>query len=231
MKTLKVTLAAMLFSAVGLANVTSKTYTVSGAISLSIPYSATPSSSNHQFASLNLGMNIHDNSGALIVSGYSKSQNTSTYDITLNFSGAFYGTVDLYGPFDTTTSASTDFAVTGSYNSLKVCSACTRAAYARRYGSSTGTYHLGIREVTFTQSLYFESYDLVRVWLDSKNRVVFGMSSTSTNNGATCSGGANGHCLLQWGISDYPSGVTPLGHGTFTDSGYAFVGVTDDRPW
>jgi len=232
-------LASVMGSLPAFATITSKTYAVTNENSLSIPYSSSSNSTNHQFASTKLGMSVYDNSGALVLPGYgyTKAQNTSTFDITITFSSSFTGTVKLFGIFDPDTTASGDFAVTKGVgtptNQLEVCASCSMSSYARRYSSATGKYHLGVRKVSFYQP-HTITYATVYVWLDSNNRVVFGTTSNSTGAGEYCTAGGQGNCLIQWAVTGYPAGVQHLGHATFTDSQYTegnFGAVTDDRSW
>lgn len=233
-----------LFSVPASATITNKVFTItSNTLSLSIPYSGTPTSSNHQFNGNGVSVNIYDSSNVLYTSGYSWSINHTTHDISISFSSPWQGKVRLYGLFGASdTAASTDFQVTlGSagppIHVLRMCASCDTTNYARRTSSATGLTHTAIREVTFTHAISAVS-DTVRVWMDNKNRVVFGMNDTNTANGASCTAsgasGAVGHCVLQWGITAYPGGVAPLGRATHSDSQYAdgsFSSLVDDRSW
>lgn len=199
--------------------VTSVAYKIGGATNVSIP------NSYHNFNSANIGVAVFDLNGARIPdSTYSKSINTSTYQVDLTFSSATSGAVKLYGAFGSAdvTNASKDFdAAFPNATSVYVCSTCTPSNWALAGG--------GTRKYWNATSLgYFAASgvgSVVYVYLDG-GRLVFQV-------GTSAEAGTVSNSLAQVRIQSggFPSGVEQLHKITFSGDGVTAPVRVEHRAW
>ncbi|HEU0119249.1 MAG TPA: hypothetical protein VFQ91_01905 [Bryobacteraceae bacterium] len=195
--------------------------------------STTITNAQHGFGSKYLAVLVYDSESIRVqpgsTPGYSYSIDPSTYSVTVTFSSSFTGTVKLIGPFTGTTSSNSDFQVSIGVESgagiLRVCGDCTSVYYALRSWGGKSWYSAGPTTLTLTAA---GGGGVWRSWLENQ-KVVFGYSYSGVGGAATCNGLP---CEVRFNVSDYPSGVIPLGSAQRSSvAGQHWVGTpNDDRP-
>lgn len=158
-------------------------------------------------------------------SSYSVTKNSSR-DITISWTNAFTGTVQIRGGFSYT-SNSWDFEPTfsqngGGYSVMTICSACTSSSYAFRTVYDGNSFGMG-RSISFEHSGAAHP-TVVRAWIEG-GKIVFG---TSNSSGGFCSETSTGQCEVRTNISSFPSGVAQLGEGT-TSAQFGWSSTSDKR--
>ncbi len=185
----------------------------------------------HGLGCSTFGVSLSDNFGVRkseLISG-APTINSSTYDVTVNFTTTFTGNVQLRGCFTAYSTAATDFQATISADAqtLYVCAVCTDSAPAvRDWGgnnyAAVAAFQVSHTSGTGTGTLY--------VWLDPVTHLLnFGDSGT-TGNILNPSAGS----VLTTGVTGFPTGVKALAHVFYYNrllpgpSG-GFWTVVDDR--
>lgn len=163
----------------------------------------------------------------LPTSYFSYTKDTSTYNVTVTFSGSFTGSVALQGCFSPT-SASTDFEPTApSSYTVNICSSCTTSAYAARSYTLSGSW---MKWYVATQSFSVDAINdatvgTARIWLDPV--------TTSLQVGVSGSSGGvyvvSNQGYVLYNVSAFPAlcvpiATVPYNHGVFGT-------ITDNRPW
>lgn len=192
--------------------------------------SVTITGATHGLGCSNFGVRVYDNTGVRRNDLISSAPiNSSNYNVTVNFSSAFTGSVKLQGCFNAYTTASTDFQVlvSGDGTTAYLCASCTDAAPAVR--NSGGYNYASVGEFTLTSTNDGQAGTLY-VWLDpATGRAGWG---TTTSGAATSPSTGS---TLTHSVTGYPSGVLQLARVSYGPiigclSGQ-FCTVTDDRPW
>jgi len=193
-------------------------YSVQGQLS-----SLTIAGATHGFGSTHLAVRVKYADGTIATLGaYSYSVDSSSYDVSLNFSPSltFGAHVYLWGALGSNTTASTDFAFTGGANTLTICASCSTSAVAQRAKDSK-KYTMAV-PVVFTWDTAPNTTMDVRVYILDNVIVFAGYPYFPL---AHCSSPA---CRIDGAVNDFPYGSIPLGHTTWTGSSWGWL--SDDRP-
>jgi len=208
-----------LLTAIGAVATTTYSQSVSAVTSVTI------TGGTHGLGCSTFGVRVYDNNGSRrndLVSGWSISG--FNYDVTVNFSTSFTGTVKLQGCYSYT-SASTDFQVTISGDSQTVyfCAACTDSEPAVQNLTDNTLRAFNFAALGQATVTYASQSGTLYVWLDPATGFVGFGTTTSVGVNSPAGDGAT----LVHNISGYPSGVKPIARVGYVPWG--FTSVTDDR--